>query len=469
MDIEGWPNEAGLVEKESVARAAAAIGACDVFVFRRVTDDRFVHVGGLGRGEGWAGNIDLILAEEESARDAVSASAPIVLRADKPVRIVGPYYQREAAFVPLSGDVLVLFGAAGPGELAASQEELIEAARSVAGTIERVSSAKRLADELELLHAVRSLAQTSAVRIDEVMQHVVESAVEALACELGVLYVADIDTVKIAHQDTAPALSAEAALPAMRSLFKEATALPACIQDSSGHPLPEPLSTVEVASHYVLPVGSPPFAVLAVMHIEARPRGFTSLCREVGLRLAESAEPLLRSALTLHELEAQLDLVGRDARIDPLTKLANRRAWEEAIADRSRNPEPTGVIAVDVDGLKLTNDDRGHHFGDELLQALADTIRAGVRECDFVARIGGDEFAILLPGANELTCFSVARRIEAALAMHPGLGGHPLRASIGYATTARACSIAQAQRLADERMYAAKPDERGERRAPSAA
>ncbi len=205
------------------------------------------------------------------------------------------------------------------------------------------------------------------------------------------------------------------------------------------------------------------------MHVEARPRGFTSLCREVGLRLAESAEPMLRSALALHELEVQLALVGRDARIDPLTRLANRRAWEEALDDRSRQPGPTGVIAIDVDGLKQTNDVHGHHFGDELLQALADTIRAGVRDCDFVARIGGDEFAILLPGANELTCFSVARRIEASLAVHPGLGGHPLRASIGYATTARAPSIADAQRLADERMYTAKPGGNGTPRASSAA
>jgi diguanylate cyclase (GGDEF)-like protein len=469
MQTGGQPNEPGSAEREAVVQAAAAVGACDVFVFRRVTDDRFVHVGGLGRGEGWAGNIDLILAEEDHAREAIAGKASVLVRADEPVRVFGPYYQREAVFVPLSGDVVVVFGASGAGDLAVSPADLLAAAGAAAGAIERVSSAKRLADELELLHAVRSLAQTDAVRIEEVMQHVVDSAVAALACELGVLYVADIDTVKIAHLDIPPELDPEIALPAMRTLFAAARALPVCVQDSSAEPLPEPLSGTRVASHYVLPVGSPPFAILVVMHIEARPRGFTSLCREVGLRLAESAEPLLRSALALHELETRLDRVGRDARIDALTKLANRRAWEEAVHERARASGPTGVIVIDVDQLKNTNDERGHQFGDELLQTLAETVRSSVRDGDFIARLGGDEFAVLLPGADELICFNVAKRIKEALAAHPGLGGYPLTASIGYATTPPGVSIEHAQRLADGRMYETKQSSERGRRQPAPA
>jgi predicted signal transduction protein with EAL and GGDEF domain len=171
----------------------------------------------------------------------------------------------------------------------------------------------------------------------------------------------------------------------MRAIFAEATTLPACVQDSAAEPPPEPLSACGVTSHYVLPVGTPPFGVLALMHTEARPRGFTSLCREVGLRLAQSAEPLLRSALTLHSLEAQLDRVGRDARIDPLTKLPNRRAWDEAVAGRAPG-EPAGVIVVDADRLKAVNDERGHHVGDEYLQLVAQTVAANLRDRDILAR-----------------------------------------------------------------------------------
>src|SRR5205085_4935266 len=100
-------------------------------------------------------------------------------------------------FVPLSADVLVVLGTNVPGDLAASPEQVSAAATAASAAIDKVSSAKRLADELELLHAVRNLAQTNAVRIREVMAHVVESAIESLSCDLGVIYVSDLDAVEI--------------------------------------------------------------------------------------------------------------------------------------------------------------------------------------------------------------------------------------------------------------------------------
>lgn len=449
------PGELAVRGDDAVARAAAAVGASDVFVFRRVTGDRFVHVGGLGRGEGWAGNVDLVLGQEPRAHEAVSSVAPVVVRAPEPVQIFGPYYQREAVFVPLSADLIVVFGTSDAGSLVSDGELLREAASSASAAIAQVSSAKRLADELELLHAVHSLAQTDAVRIREVMAHVVESAIAALSCDLGAIYVADLDSVEVIEHAPSGSLVADSFLPAMRALFSEAVALPTCVQDSTADPPPSPLGALGVTSHYVLPVGAPPFGVLALMHTDARPRGFTSLCREVGLRLAQSAGPLLRSSLTLHELEAQLDRVGRDARIDPLTKLPNRRAWDETLAERSEI-EAAGVIVLDVDGLKTLNDERGHHVGDEYLQLVAQTVSPSLRDVDFIARIGGDEFAVLLPGADELVCNAVAGRIKRALAAHRGLAGFELAASIGYETTPPARSIAHAQRLADKRMYETK-------------
>ena len=102
---------------DAVSAAAGSVGATDLFVFRRITADRFVHVGGLGRGEGWAGNVDLILAAEDLAREAMTTGVPVFARAAEPVHVFGPYYQREAVFVPLPPDVIVVFGAAESGAL----------------------------------------------------------------------------------------------------------------------------------------------------------------------------------------------------------------------------------------------------------------------------------------------------------------------------------------------------------------
>jgi diguanylate cyclase (GGDEF)-like protein len=240
----------------------------------------------------------------------------------------------------------------------------------------------------------------------------------------------------------------------MRQLVADATSLPACVQDSTTDPPPVPLSSCGVTSHYVLPVGEPPFAVLALMHTADRPRGFTSLCREVGLRLAESAEPMLRSALKLHDLEAKLDQVGRDARLDPLTKLPNRRAWEEMV--EKHEGCCAGIVVADVDKLKTVNDQRGHHVGDEYLQAVSQTMAASLREGDFLARVGGDEFAILLPDGDENVCRAAARRVNGALRAHPGFAGYPLAASLGYAATPPEPTIEDAWRKADAEMYQGK-------------
>ncbi|HEY7694065.1 MAG TPA: GGDEF domain-containing protein [Gaiellaceae bacterium] len=453
MPTSTEPTDPADRERNLVADAAASVHAVDVFVFRRVTADRFVHVGGLGRGEGWAGNVDLILAEDHRAGHAIATGELVTVSAEQPVQIFGPYYQRSAALVPLSADLLVVFGAIELPESDTESVAFLHAAELAAAAIAQVSSAKRLADELELLHAVQTLAQTDAVRVHEVMKHVVASAIGALSCDLGVIYLTELDSVEVAeHVDSG--VDPETFLPAMRQLFAEATSLPACVQDSETDPPPAPLSACGVTSHYVLPVGTPPFGVLALMHTESRPRGFTLLCREVGLRLAEGAEPLLRSALKLHDLERQLDRVGRDARMDPLTKLPNRRAWEEAI--ESHESGHAGIVVIDVDKLKSVNDERGHHVGDEYLQTVAETMAASLRGSDFLARIGGDEFAILLPDADEIACRAVARRINSALVKHPGFAGYPLSASIGYAATPPAASIQAAWRTADEDMYQGK-------------
>ena len=149
-----------------------------------------------------------------------------------------------------------------------------------------------------------------------------------------------------------------------------------------------------------------------------------------------------------------------EARRDALTGLANRLAWEEAIARAQAASTETAprasVILLDVDRLKHANDSRGHDFGDEVLRRVAALVQGTVRERDVVARLGGDEIAILLEGAGEDRCAETVTRLREAFAAAPPLDGFPLAAAVGSATAAAGVRLADALRLADERLYADK-------------
>ena len=98
---------------------------------------------------------------------------------------------------------------------------------------------------------------------------------------------------------------------------------------------------------------------------------------------------------------------------DPLTGIYNRAFFEEEMR-RLENPRfrPVSIIVCDVDDLKVINDTFGHGKGDKLLKAVADTIKMPFRSSDMVARIGGDEFVILLPLTSEAVAREACRRIK---------------------------------------------------------
>src|SRR5437773_2672294 len=134
-------------DRTALAEAAVAVGAGDVFVFRRVTAERFVHVGGFGQGESWSGNVDLIPAEDARARKSITSGSIVLVAADEPVQIFGPYYRHSAVFVPLSPDLLVVLGGVDPERLDAGRKETFEAAaEQAAAAVAQISPAKRLAD-----------------------------------------------------------------------------------------------------------------------------------------------------------------------------------------------------------------------------------------------------------------------------------------------------------------------------------
>jgi diguanylate cyclase (GGDEF)-like protein len=131
---------------------------------------------------------------------------------------------------------------------------------------------------------------------------------------------------------------------------------------------------------------------------------------------------------------------SRDLNVsDLLTGLANRTGLDQAIARAQRRHEPVAMLLIDLDGFKLVNDAYGHAAGDQVLTAFAHHLRATVRTGDTPARIGGDEFAVLLTDVTTAEqAVTAAQRILTAAAGQPIRIGDdviPLRASIGIALT----------------------------------
>jgi diguanylate cyclase (GGDEF)-like protein len=159
------------------------------------------------------------------------------------------------------------------------------------------------------------------------------------------------------------------------------------------------------------------------------------------------------------ELGRAVQDAARVARSDPLTGVGNRLAWQEAVtaaAERyERDATGASFLLVDLNSLKETNDTFGHDMGDRLIQALAVALRAAIPLDAKLARIGGDEFAVLASGRDERYCGAIVAAVRDALSKL-AVGGVPVRASLGAASCPPCSTFDEALRLADERLYAEK-------------
>jgi diguanylate cyclase len=120
------------------------------------------------------------------------------------------------------------------------------------------------------------------------------------------------------------------------------------------------------------------------------------------------------------ELQAAKETAEQLARIDPLTEMFNRRAFYESgettLRQAKRYAKPLSVIMLDIDRFKNINDTRGHAGGDAVIQAMARAIRDTHRETDVAGRLGGEEFAILLPETNSADATKLADRLRLKIA-----------------------------------------------------
>ncbi len=137
---------------------------------------------------------------------------------------------------------------------------------------------------------------------------------------------------------------------------------------------------------------------------------------------------------------------------DALTQLSNRRAFEERVAIALERREAFTLAYVDLDGFKPINDRLGHAAGDAVLGDVAATLRAGARQVDLVARVGGDEFALLLLGSDETQARTVLERVFANAAGRK----LPVGFSIGIASHRDGRTREAIIDAADAAMYRAK-------------
>lgn len=170
-------------------------------------------------------------------------------------------------------------------------------------------------------------------------------------------------------------------------------------------------------------------------------------------------------ARTIRELEESRRQLAAQAATDPLTGLGNRRAFSERCRQAMAAAAPPGsdvsVLLVDVDHFKAINDRHGHPAGDTVLVQLARLFEGALRNDDTVARLGGEEFAMLLPGTNRLAAAVIAERIrKAAQEERFEVAGQSLSltVSVGVASyKAEAVETLEALlQIADRRVYLAK-------------
>jgi|tagenome__1003787_1003787.scaffolds.fasta_scaffold20738886_1 diguanylate cyclase (GGDEF)-like protein len=155
------------------------------------------------------------------------------------------------------------------------------------------------------------------------------------------------------------------------------------------------------------------------------------------------------------------------ALIDPLTGLANRRAFladaEHFLAREPQQHESVAVMLADLDRFKTVNDRFGHAIGDRVLQTFADAITRALRVTDMSGRLGGEEFAFLMPGTNAAEAGRVAERIRLQFAEAArNVGGHAVEAtvSVGVATARMPAELSDLIGAADGALYRAKAEGR---------
>ncbi len=185
-----------------------------------------------------------------------------------------------------------------------------------------------------------------------------------------------------------------------------------------------------------------------------------SIAGEAMARLAEE-NALLRASIA--DMRARLEEMEKASERDALTGLSNRpsfmRALERAVSQANRHGTPAALLYLDVDGLEAINARHGQIAGDAALIHVAKLIDELVRTTDFAARVGGDEFAIILDHLDHDSAIETSERIGRYIGERPldlGKGTLPICTSIGVATILRGDTVEDVLRRGELTMHKAK-------------
>ena len=167
----------------------------------------------------------------------------------------------------------------------------------------------------------------------------------------------------------------------------------------------------------------------------------------------------------MEQVRRELDEYKRIANTDSLTRIANRRAFDERLAsayDNSAVLPVTALVLADIDNFKKINDSYGHPVGDKILATVASVIRSNVRKDIFVARSGGEEFAMIVEGNTAEEVMIICERVRRALETRTfrnsrsGVDYGPVTISVGFAMASQANDPGELYANSDTALYHAK-------------
>ena len=179
----------------------------------------------------------------------------------------------------------------------------------------------------------------------------------------------------------------------------------------------------------------------------------------------ERVEDVVQKSREMDVVRRELDEYKRIANTDSLTQLSNRRAFDDKLAGAYNNSmlhNVTALVLADIDHFKKINDTYGHPVGDKILASVGSIIRASVRKDIFIARTGGEEFAMIVEGNNQEEVMTIAERVRTTLEHTPfknsktGVNYGPITISLGLCMASEADGPAELYSKADIALYCAK-------------
>lgn len=178
-----------------------------------------------------------------------------------------------------------------------------------------------------------------------------------------------------------------------------------------------------------------------------------------------TVDDMTQRSQEMDQVRKELDEYKRIANTDSLTRLANRRAFDEKLAtifDNQGNLPITALVLADIDNFKKINDTYGHPVGDKILATVASVMRSNVRKDVFVARTGGEEFALIVEGNTPEEVMIMCERIRRALETRAfrnsrsGVNYGPVTISLGYTMASQATDPGELYSHSDTALYMAK-------------